>query len=297
MRIGFIGCVESSKIALNTLLESSIPDVEVVAVITKKESSFNADFVDLAPLCSRYEIPVHFENSKRKDLSFEFMESYKPEIIFCIGWSYLLNDAFLTMTKHGVIGFHPAALPKNRGRHPIIWALALGLKETASTFFKIDKGADTGPILSQVKINIDFSDDANSLYSKITARSQQQIIDFTKQLINGSAEFIPQTHSQASVWRKRSRKDGIIDWRMSAESIYNLIRALTRPYPGAEFAYKEKFLQVWRSKVCAESYPFNVEPGFVLDVKAGCILVKCAGSSALWLLDVELEEIKIGQYL
>jgi len=35
----------------------------------------------------------------------------------------------------GVVGFHPAALPANRGRHPLIWALFLGLKKTASTFF------------------------------------------------------------------------------------------------------------------------------------------------------------------
>lgn len=297
MKVGFIGCVQSSQMALNALLGMKSAGVDLVAVITKKESSFNADFVNLAPLCKEYDIPVHFEDVQHKERSVEFMKVHGPDVIFCFGWSYLLNDDFLTLPKLGVIGFHPAKLPKNRGRHPIIWALALGLNETASTFFKMDKGADTGPILSQADIDIDFTDDANSLYKKIISTAEQQIIDFTERLLNGTAEFKSQDHCKASVWRKRTRQDGMIDWRMSAESIYNLIRALAKPYPGAEFKYKENILQVWNSRVCSEIFANNIEPGYILAVEHNDVLVKCSGHSALWLLDVGLDKLKVGEYL
>jgi methionyl-tRNA formyltransferase len=297
MKIGFIGCVQSSQMALNKLVEMKSIGVDLVAVITKKESTFNADYVDLAPICKEYDIPVHFEDAQNKDQSVKFMKIHEPDIIFCFGWSYLLNDDFLTLPEQGVIGFHPAKLPKNRGRHPIIWALALGLKETASTFFKMDEGADTGPILSQVDIDIDYTDDANTLYKKIMSTAQQQIAEFTEQLLKGTAEFKPQDNSKATNWRKRSRKDGLIDWRMPAEDIYNLIRALTTPYPGAEFKYKENYLQVWKSRVCSEMFPDNIEPGYILTIDCNGILVKCAGHSAVWLLDVKLDNIKVGDYL
>lgn len=297
MRIGFVGCVQSSEMALTTLLEMQLRNIDLVAVITKEVSTFNADFVDLAPLCKEHDIPVHFENAHNKAESLQFMKEHAPDVIFCFGWSYLLNDDFLTLPKLGVIGFHPAKLPKNRGRHPIIWALALGLKKTASTFFKMEQGADTGPILSQVDIDIDPDDDANSLYKKITVTAQQQIIEFTEQLLKGTAEFKEQDNTQASNWRKRSRKDGLIDWRMSASDIHNLIRALTKPYPGAELTYKESILQIWKSKISIDKFPNNIEPGYILAVENNNILVKCANDSAIWLLDIELDEIKVGDYL
>ena len=297
MKIGFIGCVQSSQMALNTLLSMKPTGVDIVAVITRKESNFNSDYVNLSPLCKENNIPVHFEDTQNKERSIEFMKGHEPDVIFCFGWSYLLNQEFLTLPKLGVIGFHPAKLPKNRGRHPIIWALALGLKETASTFFKMDKGADSGPILSQVNVSIDFTDDAGSLYKKIISTAEQQIINFTEQLYNGTAEFKPQDNCNASVWRKRSRQDGLIDWRMSAESIYNLIRALVKPYPGAEFIYEENLLQVWSSRVCGEKIPSNIEPGYILAIEHNDVLVKCAEDSALWILDVGLAEVKVGEYL
>ena len=82
----------------------------------------------------------------------------------------------------GVIGFHPAALPANRGRDPIIWALVLGLQETASTFFFMDEGADSGDIISQEYLIITDSDDAGILYEKITQTALKQLREFVPRL-------------------------------------------------------------------------------------------------------------------
>ncbi|NOU51777.1 formyl transferase [Pseudoalteromonas sp. JBTF-M23] len=295
MRVGFIGCVHSSRMALETLL--SIEGIEVCAVVTKKNSAVNADFCDLSSVCGDRNIPFHYEDSKNKTASKAFLSNFDLDIIYCVGWSYLLDEELLAMPKQGIIGFHPAKLPQNRGRHPIIWALALGLSETASTFFKMDSGADSGPIISQEPIKIDMDENAQSLYDKILHTAQQQIKDFTKSLLEGSAVFAEQDQQSATYWRKRSRKDGLIDFRMSAESIHNLVRALAPPYPCAEFLCKENLVQVRRSEILQQTVPANIEPGKVLEKRGNSILVKAAGTQAIWLHDAVLENIDVGDYL
>jgi methionyl-tRNA formyltransferase len=296
MKVGFIGCVESSELALKIVL--AVDNVEVVGVITKETSAFNSDHVDLSYLCKNHGIPFYFEDSSDKLAGVKFMENLNPDVIYCFGWSYLLKDDFLTMAALGVIGFHPAKLPKNRGRHPIIWSLALGLDKTASTFFKMDHGADTGPILSQTDINITHEDNAKTLYQKILDTSEVQIKDFTTKLVNNQAVFEEQDNAQSSTWRKRSRKDGLIDWRMTAEDIYNLIRALTKPYPGAEFIKDETLIQAWESRICDKQYPRNIEPGYILKTNKMDVLVKCSGTNAIWLLNIDSKtELQEGDYL
>ncbi|MCL9775530.1 methionyl-tRNA formyltransferase [Vibrio methylphosphonaticus] len=295
MRVGFIGCVDSSRAALQTLVK--IKGLTVAAVVTRGESAVNADFCDLTSLCVERGIPFHIENPKDREASVGFLETFDLDVIFCIGWSYLLSEKMLALPRLGVIGFHPARLPSNRGRHPIIWALALGLEETASTFFLMDVGADSGPIVSQVPVTIESSDNATRLYEKIIQISQIQLTEVGANLVSGTVTFTEQEHSQATYWRKRGRKDGTIDFRMSAMSIHNLIRALAPPYPGAEFLFDEAHHIVQSSSISPESYPINIEPGKVLSKTIDGLLVKTAGSEAIWLYGVEPCDIDVGDYL
>ncbi|NWO02288.1 MAG: formyl transferase [Idiomarinaceae bacterium] len=295
MKIGLIGCVQSSENALKTLL--ALPNVEVAAVVTRKSSQVNNDFCDLSSICENENIPYHYENRKEKRFSTEFLKNFNLDVIYCIGWSYLLDEELFSMPRLGVIGFHPAKLPQNRGRHPIIWALALGLSETASTFFKIDRGVDSGPILSQEVIKVDRNDDANSLYNKVTRIAEKQIVELTGELAEGKAEFVKQDEDEATYWRKRTRKDGLIDFRMSAEAIYNLVRALAPPYPCAEFLCDDVFYKVAKSEPINSGYPKNIEPGKVLKITGNNLLIKTEGEGAIWLLDVDSHTIKTGDYL
>ena len=298
MRIAFIGCVQSSLRALTTLVSMNHDEIELVAVVTKKKSDINADFVDLTPLCIKYEIPFHFEKNNEKSLSREFLARYNPDIIYFFGWSHLLDKALLDMAVHGVIGFHPAPLPQGRGRHPIIWALALGLKETASTFFLMDENADSGPILSQVPVTIDTHDNATSLYQKILDISEKQIIEFSLKLARDEAEFKRQDSSIATYWRKRTSLDGLIDWRMQAVDIHNLVRALSYPYPGAEFMCQNVSVCLRDSSIAPDNYSNIIEPGRVLEVKYRKILVKCGGNSALWINNLKTNSAPaVGDYL
>jgi len=301
MRVCLIGCVEFSKHALQKLLELEAQNMcEVVGVITKQSSPSNSDFVDLgASFMPTDELRnrLHYYSSEEKIL--EFLTHVQPDVIYCFGWSSLLGISILQAAPKGVIGFHPAELPKNRGRHPIIWALAMGLPETASTFFRMNEGADSGPILSQEQVSIEESDDARSLYDKIVGVAMKQIAEFTDELSENREALRKQDRTLANYWRKRSAKDGLIDWRMTAQDIHNLVRALTIPYPGAQFLSKDDdLITVWQSAVAPDLAPLNLEPGKVLNVQNSKILVKCAQDSSLWLnLTEPALDVNVGDYL
>ena len=129
-------------------------------------------------------------------------------MIYCFGWSLL--DESLSIAPLGVMGFHPAKLPQNRGRHPIIWALALGLDETASTFFKMDLGADSGAILSQEVIEIKPNDNATSLYENILTVAERQVQEFTIELANDDEViFQEQDHDSATYCESVRGKMGL----------------------------------------------------------------------------------------
>lgn len=296
LRIVFIGCVKSTAYFLREMIaENQTP----VGVVTKSASRFNSDFEDLTPICKEHNIPFHYVDNISDEASLAFVKSCNPDIIYCFGWSQLLKSELLSIPSKGCVGFHPAALPYNKGRHPIIWALALGLKETASSFFMMDEKADNGAIVSQEKIAIADDDTALTLYDKILEIAGKQVVAFTKDFENGSVRLVPQSDKTGNSWRKRSAKDGLIDWRMSCEAIYNLVRALTRPYPGAQFAVNGVCKTVWKAEIVkdSDSKLQNIESGKVLKVVSHTDFYVKAYDGTIHITDCEDVDLKEGDYL
>ncbi len=290
LRVLFIGCVKMSETLLEVALQTD--GIEVVGLITKKSSAQNADFTQLEPLAANNGIPTFYFSTTEPENAFNmevWIREQKADIIFCFGWSHLLPNSVLKLAPRGVVGFHPAALPANRGRHPLIWALALGLKETASTFFFMDGGADSGPILSQKKISISGDDDAQSLYEKVATVAATQLKELGELLVKGQEKPIPQDDKFANVWRKRGKEDGKIDWRMSAKCIHNLVRALAKPYVGAHVVHAGIDVKVWKTRIGANEF-LNFEPGRVLAIEGKSVCVKC-GEGTLWILDHEFSTL------
>lgn len=293
MKIVFIGTVEFSKKALQKLVDI---DAELVGVCTKEKSSFNSDFADLTPICKENKIPVNFVEDINSKESINWIKDLNPDTIFCFGWSSLIKNELLSLAPMGVVGYHPAKLPQNRGRHPIIWALALGLKRSASSFFFMDDKADSGDIISQKEFEILDSDDAKTLYDKIIQLALIQIEDFVPQLKDNTYTRIKQDQALSNVWRKRNKADGKIDFRMSSKAIYNLVRALTKPYVGAHIEYKEKDISIWKVKII-ENNDINIESGKVIESSKEKLIIKTY-DAAIEILEHEFKEVpKVGEYL
>jgi len=272
MKIVYIGALKFSYHCLSEVLRCN---GEVVGIVTLKYSNNVSDKCDLTPISRQNNIPVHYCKNVNDKVTIQWIGNKKPDIIFCWGWSQLIKSELLNLPSKGVIGVHPTLLPSNRGRHPLIWSLVLGLKESGLTFFFMDEGEDSGPILSQKKFEISNEDTAGSLYKKIENLATIQIAEFLPLLISDNYNVIVQDSEQASYWRKRSVKDGVIDWRMNEQSILNLIRALTKPYPGATTKYRDFDITVWKAHKYNQVLPSNIEPGRIVLVSDTLTIIKC----------------------
>jgi len=294
MKVIIIGNVLFTLEMLNEIFRQ---DVEIVGVITKDDDGINSDYVNLVPWCQQHRISYFKTEDINSSETIEWIKSKSADVIFCLGWSKIIKQQVLKVTPLGVIGYHPAALPQNRGRHPLIWAIVLGLHETASTFFFMDEGVDSGDILSQEIIKISIEDDAKTLYEKMVQTAKVQVKSMMISFEKNNFLRIPQNHSVANVWRKRSAKDGEIDWRMSASSIHNLIRGLTHPYVGAHFICKEAEYKVWKSEVVEYSEVGNIEPGKVINIGGNTMIVKC-NEKCIKLLEIKpMPKLLVGEYL
>ena len=293
MKILFIGTVEFSYRALEKLIGLN---AEIIGVCTKEMSDFNSDFADLTILCNKNSILIKYLEDINSAENLNWINNLNPDIIFCFGWSSLIKKELLSLASMGIVGYHPAALPQNRGRHPLIWALALGLKKSASTFFFMQEGADDGDILSQKEFEILYEDDAKSLYNKVINIALIQIEEFLPKLQNNSFQRAKQDHNLANTWRKRGKEDGKIDFRMTSNAIYNLVRALTKPYVGAHIEYKRQDISIWK----VEEINFdknNIEFGKVLKNNGKSITVKTY-DSAIKIIEHDFKELpKVGEYL
>lgn len=248
MKILFVGALDFSRHCLERVLQMG-GDVCGVITLSEKRARFNSDYVDLRPVATRHGVPVYQVRKIGDPDAVDLVRSLSPDVMFVFGWSQLVPTEVLSIPPMGCVGTHPALLPKNRGRHPIIWSLVKGFDRSGLTFFYLEEGADSGDILWQRPFDITLEDDAGTLYGKIKALATDAIAEFLPQLQNGEAPRTPQDHSQATYLRKRNEKDGEIVWADTSRNIYNLIRGLTRPYPGAHTFLEESKVTIWQSRL------------------------------------------------
>lgn len=292
MRIIFIGSVYFSKVMLEKLISLN---ANIVGIITKQRSAFNSDFEDLSFIAHKYNIPSNYVQNINDVSCYEWARSLNPDVIFCFGWSNLIKKDILNLCPLGVIGFHPALLPYNRGRHPLIWAKVLGLTKSGTSFFFMDEGADTGDILDQKKFEILFEDTAATLYQKMINNALEQVESFLPKLQNGTYIRVKQ-NSSGNTWRKRSISDGLIDFRMTSEAICNLVRGLTKPYSGAHCVFDGEEIKIWEVELDYFNKE-NIEPGKVLEVSGKIVKVKTF-NGAITITDHDFSTIpQLGSYI
>ncbi len=297
MKIIFIGCVESSFVCLSSLIKDE--HHEIVGVITRSNSLNNSDYIDLTKICIENNISFTYWNRKESSVLEEWIKIKKPDIGICIGWSQLLGKNILDIPPFGFIGFHPAQLPMNRGRHPLIWALFLGLQATASTIFKLVERADFGDILDQKIIKIAENDTACTLYNRILDVLPNQLISTLSKIESGTIKFRPQLPGEGNEWRKRDVRDGVIDWRMNGIAIVRLVKALSHPYPGALVVISGESFKVWDAALSSILKPKNIEPGKVLAIDRVKNIIDVASyDSIVRICKHELpNSISVGDYL
>ena len=274
-RVIMIGAVQFSERLALTLHDGPL---DLVGICTTSRP-FGSDALDLTPFATELGVDVLDVQDLNDPASLAWLAERSPDVVVCAGWSRLLRDEVLRLPRLGVIGYHPAALPRNRGRHPIIWTLVLGLPSAGSTFFLMDEGADSGPIISQRSIPVLAQESVASLYARLNEVASEQLAEIAADIDRtGGFEIQPQDQAAATSWRKRSELDGLVDWRMSAAVVERLVRALGPPYPGAEFHIGPEKIRIVGAEVARG--PLDMEPGRVLAVSGNSATIM-TGEGAL----------------
>lgn len=270
-----MGCV-----GINALLSAGY---EITAIFTHNDvATENHFFGSVARLAAEHGIPVYAPDEANHPIWLNRIRTMAPEMIFSFYYRHLLSDEILQCAQKGAFNLHGSLLPKYRGRAPLNWALVNGETETGVTLHRMVKRADAGNILAQQKVAIEDQDNALTLHRKLTQAAEQLLGDVLPRLREGEVSEWPQDESQATRVDRRTAEDGRIDWNQSAQTIHNLIRAVTDPWPGAfAFAGSVKFI-VWKSRVLPQQH--QAKPGTVLSKQP--FLIAC-GEGAL--------EIQTGQ--
>lgn len=295
MKIIFVGSVIFSEYVLDNLIKNKIKFSGIIALNNSKKK-FKSDYKDLSILAKSSKIPNIKIDSINSKKSLNFIESINPDIILCLGWSEILSKEILSLPKISVIGYHPSKLPLNRGKHPIIWSIALGLKNTASTFFLMDRKVDNGKIISQKILPIKNNDNASTIYKKLSKTALNQIKEIIKNIYNNRLVLKKQNHRNSNYWRSRNYLDGQINWSSSSKTIHNLVRSLTWPYPNAHFLFNNKEIKVLKTSL-GKNKDLNIEYGKIISQKNNIYEIKCGIASIH--LDVIKPNIKlkVGSYL
>lgn len=215
----------------------------------------------------------------------EKIAAMKPQVLFSFYYRSLLRKEILSLPPSGAYNLHGSLLPAYRGRSPVNWVLVNGETRTGVTLHHMVEKADAGDIVSQMEVPIEFEDTALTLYRKL-CKTAQTLLERTLPLLKrGTAPRVPQDEKRASYFGRRTPQDGKIDWHWPAVRVYNLIRAVTAPYPGAFTSLPDgERLWIWWAK--PEEGSFSATPEGTVVVEEERVYVT-TGSGRLRLLHVE----------
>jgi methionyl-tRNA formyltransferase len=202
------------------------------------------------------------------------LKAISPDYIFVVGLSQLVGRDVLKCALKGVIGLHPTALPNFRGRAPMVWQILLGVRESKITMFLMNQGVDAGDIIGQEPYIINDTDYAEDLDRKglIALRSLAKRV--LNQIKTDTIKPVRQNEAEATYLLMRTPEDGQIDWSLPCEKIQCLVRAVSRPFPGAFSYYEGVKVVFWRADYL-ENTKYIGMPGQIAEISNDKIDVLC----------------------
>lgn len=236
-----IGCE-----GIESLLENGF---DIAAVFTHADAeNENIWFKSVAELAARKNLQVFAPKDVNHPLWVQRIRELEPDILFSFYYRNLISSEILALPSAGCLNLHGSLLPKYRGCAPANWAILNGETESGVTLHYMTPEPDAGDIVCQSPVPIAPDDDAATLNKNLARAAAAMLAEYLPQIRAGKAPRTPQDASAATYFGRRKPSDGEIDWEQSAQQIANLVRAVTRPYPGAfTYAGSTKIL-VWEAE-------------------------------------------------
>ncbi len=222
--------------------------------------------------------------------------SLDADVAVVVAYGRILPESFLNAFSHGAVNVHFSLLPKYRGAAPVNWAIVKGEPETGVTTMKMDTGLDTGDILLQRTESIGATETAPELMKKLAFVGADLLAETLRDLL--VLEPHQQDHSSATLAPILKRRDGLINWNMTAIEIANRVRGF-QPFPSSYTFRSGQKLTIWHAS--QRQGVFNaVAAGCVLSTNKAEFIVGCGGGTALTIFEVQPEgkrRVSAGDYI
>lgn len=218
---------------------------EIVLIFTHEDSPTEEIwFKSVRELADDHGIPYSTSDISLPE-NMERVRAFGPDFLFSFYYRNMIAPAVLEIPRRGALNLHGSYLPKYRGRVPVNWAVINGERETGATLHHMVEKPDAGAIVDQERVEIAFTDTALDVFNKVTGAAVTVIARAWPLLREGRAARIPMNLAEGSYFGGRKAADGRIDWAWSAVRIYNLIRGVTHPYPGAFSHLDGRKVLIW----------------------------------------------------
>ena len=216
--------------------------IEIAAVYTHDDDpEENVWFGSVRKTCAELGLASRAGVDMKDPAEHAKLRALAPRAIFSFYYRDLLSDAVLSAASVAAVNLHGSFLPRYRGRAPVNWQILHGEREGGVTLHHMVKKADAGDIVDQEAFPIGPDDTPTDVFPRLLAAAERVLERSAAAVVEGTAPRWKQLESKATTYGRRRPEDGRIDWRQSAEDVRNLVRAVTKPYPGAfTFAPGEK---------------------------------------------------------
>lgn len=199
-----------------------------------------------------------------------------PDIIITCAYGQIVPEVILNYPKYGCINVHASLLPKLRGGAPIHKAIIYGYDVTGITIMYMDKGMDTGDMISKKEVKIEDNDTAETLHDKLQKISVTLLLETLPKIISGTNKREKQDDNRATYAYNISRQEEHVDFNRTSREVFNQIRGLNS-WPGAYAVLDDKNIKLWLSKISENHY--DAKPGTIVNLdKNGMEIVTKDGS-------------------
>jgi UDP-4-amino-4-deoxy-L-arabinose formyltransferase/UDP-glucuronic acid dehydrogenase (UDP-4-keto-hexauronic acid decarboxylating) len=223
----------------------------------------NRWFGSVSEFCQERGIPVFCPKDVNAEPWPERIREAKADLLFSFYYRSMLKQEVLDIPPLGAMNLHGSLLPKYRGRAPVNWVLVKGETETGVTLHFMTEKPDAGDIVGQAAVPIAFEDTARTLFGKMEEAAARLLDELLPRIAKGDIPRRPNEIARGSYFGGRKPEDGRIDWSRPAVEIYNLVRAVTRPYPGAFTELEGEKLTVWWALPLPAAEESPLSPGTI----------------------------------
>jgi methionyl-tRNA formyltransferase len=269
MRVLFIGGTKRGYLTLKALLAAGGNIVGIIS-LRQHEHEIERYEAPIKTLAGEHGVPIYeTQGMKDRDYAELISKEIQPDIAFVVGCRVMIPREVYTTPPLGTLAVHDSLLPEYRGFAPLNWSILNGEDHTGVTLFYLNELMDGGDIVAQKRVPIGPDDTAPEVYERVCQATVDVILETYPLFAEGMVPRIKQDYGVGSFTCSRAPIDGMIDWQKPTPEIYNQVRALAYPYPGAFTFYKGKKLIVWEAKPLDVSLRYVGRiPGRVVNVSS-----------------------------